>query len=34
LPLEAGDAVYFEADGPHEYHNPSDDEAVMYLVMT
>jgi len=32
--LEAGDAVFFEADVPHEYSNPGDREAVMYLVMT
>jgi transcriptional regulator with XRE-family HTH domain len=32
--LDAGDAVFFEADVPHEYHNPGDDEAVMFLVMT
>jgi mannose-6-phosphate isomerase-like protein (cupin superfamily) len=32
--LEAGDAVFFEADVPHEYHNPGDRDVVMYLVMT
>lgn len=32
--LEAGDAVFFEADVPHEYRNPGDREVVMYLVMT
>ena len=32
--LEAGDAVFFEADVPHEYFNPGDVDAVMYLVMT
>jgi len=32
--LRAGDAVFFEADVPHEYYNPGDVEAVMYLVMT
>jgi transcriptional regulator with XRE-family HTH domain len=32
--LGAGDAVFFEADVPHEYHNPGDIDAVMYLVMT
>jgi XRE family transcriptional regulator, regulator of sulfur utilization len=26
--------VYFEADVPHEYHNPTDSETVLYLVMT
>lgn len=34
LSLEAGDAVFFEADVPHEYFNPGDRETVMYLVMT
>ena len=29
-----GDAIQFEADAPHEYRNPSDEEAVIYLVMT
>jgi len=32
--LRAGDAVYFEADVPHEYQNPGGSEALMYLVMT
>jgi transcriptional regulator with XRE-family HTH domain len=32
--LEAGDAVFFEADVAHEYQNPGAREAVMYLVMT
>jgi len=32
--LGAGDAIQFEADGPHEYHNPGEAEAVIYLVMT
>jgi transcriptional regulator with XRE-family HTH domain len=31
--LGAGDAIYFEADVPHEYANPGDVETVMYLVM-
>lgn len=31
--LGAGDAIFFEADLPHEYANPGDVEAVMYLVM-
>lgn len=31
--LGAGDAVYFEADVPHEYCNPGPTQAVMYLVM-
>jgi transcriptional regulator with XRE-family HTH domain len=32
--LGTGDAIQFEADTPHEYHNPGDREAVIYLVMT
>ena len=32
--LAAGDAVFFEADVPHEYFNPGDVESIMYLVMT
>lgn len=32
--LSAGDALFFEADVPHEYHNPGETEAVLYLVMT
>lgn len=32
--LQAGDAVFFEADVAHEYHNPGDRDVVMYLVMT
>ena len=32
--LATGDAIQFDADGPHEYHNPGDTEAVIYLVMT
>jgi transcriptional regulator with XRE-family HTH domain len=32
--LRARDAAYFEADVPHEYHNPSDGETLLYLVMT
>jgi transcriptional regulator with XRE-family HTH domain len=32
--LRAGDAVFFEADVPHEYHNPGTTESLMYLVMT
>jgi transcriptional regulator with XRE-family HTH domain len=32
--LEPGDAVFFEADVPHEYHNAGDVDVVMYLVMT
>lgn len=32
--LGAGDAVFFEADVPHEYHNVGPGDVVMYLVMT
>jgi transcriptional regulator with XRE-family HTH domain len=32
--LETGDAVFFEADVPHEYHNAGAGDVVMYLVMT
>lgn len=32
--LAAGDAILFEADGPHEYRNPNGAEAVLFLVMT
>jgi transcriptional regulator with XRE-family HTH domain len=32
--LQAGDAVYFEADVPHEYQNQGQTETLLYLVMT
>ena len=32
--LAQGDAIVFEADASHVYRNASDDEAVLYLVMT
>jgi quercetin dioxygenase-like cupin family protein len=32
--LTTGDAIQFEADVAHEYRNPGNREAVMYLVMT
>lgn len=32
--LEEGDAILFEADVPHRYRNPLDQEAELYLVMT
>lgn len=32
--LGPGDAVFFEADVPHEYYNPGDREAILFLVMT
>jgi XRE family transcriptional regulator, regulator of sulfur utilization len=31
--LEPKDSVYFRADVPHEYSNPTDQETLMYLVM-
>jgi transcriptional regulator with XRE-family HTH domain len=31
--LAPGDAIFFEADVAHEYANPGEVEAVMYLVM-
>jgi hypothetical protein len=33
-PVDPKDAIYFNADVPHEYSNPTDEEALMYLVMT
>jgi transcriptional regulator with XRE-family HTH domain len=32
--LDAGDAIFFEADVPHWYRNPGTKPAIMYLVMT
>jgi transcriptional regulator with XRE-family HTH domain len=32
--LSEGDAIVFEADAPHVYHNPAASETLMYLVMT
>jgi quercetin dioxygenase-like cupin family protein len=32
--LGAGDAILFEADGPHEYRNPGSTPTVLFLVMT
>lgn len=32
--LATGDAIQFEAGTAHEYRNPGDTEAVIYLVMT
>jgi transcriptional regulator with XRE-family HTH domain len=32
--LPAGDAFMFQADEPHSYRNVSDEEALIYLVMT
>ncbi|WP_017861325.1 helix-turn-helix domain-containing protein [Leptospira interrogans] len=31
--LEPRDSVFFRADIPHEYSNPTDQETLMYLVM-
>ena len=32
--LSAGDAIQFQADGPHSYKNEGASEAIMYLVMS
>lgn len=32
--LATGDSILFDADVPHSYVNTSDEEALMYLVMT
>jgi transcriptional regulator with XRE-family HTH domain len=32
--LEVGDAIYFDADVPHEYCNDQNDETLAYLVVT
>jgi transcriptional regulator with XRE-family HTH domain len=32
--LATGDAIQFQADVAHEYRNPGDREALIYLVMT
>ena len=32
--LAEGDAIVFEADVPHSYRNLTDEEAIVYLVMT
>ena len=32
--LDTGDAILFEADVAHQYANPGNADAVMYLVMT
>lgn len=31
--LDAGDAVFFQADRPHTYHNPTATETVVHCVM-
>jgi|LauGreSBDMM110SN_4_FD.fasta_scaffold04966_4 transcriptional regulator with XRE-family HTH domain len=33
IELEPKDSVFFRADVPHEYSNPTDQETLMYLVM-
>jgi transcriptional regulator with XRE-family HTH domain len=33
IELEPKDSVFFKADVAHEYSNPTDQEAIMYLVM-
>ncbi len=32
--LGPGDAIFFQADQPHLYRNPGEDDATAYLVMT
>jgi transcriptional regulator with XRE-family HTH domain len=32
--LRLGDSIIFDADLPHSYENPGEEDAVMYLVMT
>lgn len=32
--LGPGDAILFQADVPHQYRNPAQADAIMYLVMT
>jgi transcriptional regulator with XRE-family HTH domain len=32
--LDAGDAILFQADRPHAYRNPTNEETIAYLVMT
>lgn len=34
IELKTGDAIYFRADVPHVYENPSTRDTLMYLVMT
>jgi transcriptional regulator with XRE-family HTH domain len=34
IELKTGDAIYFRADVPHVYENPSTRDCIMYLVMT
>jgi quercetin dioxygenase-like cupin family protein len=32
--LSTGDAILFDADVPHPYRNPTEQQVIMYLVMT
>ncbi|WP_437981030.1 helix-turn-helix domain-containing protein [Sorangium sp. So ce117] len=32
--LATGDAIMFDADVPHQYRNPTDQQVILYLVMT
>ena len=32
--LKLGDSIIFDADVAHSYENPSEEEALLYLVMT
>jgi transcriptional regulator with XRE-family HTH domain len=32
--LSTGDAILFDADVPHQYRNPTEQQVIMYLVMT
>jgi mannose-6-phosphate isomerase-like protein (cupin superfamily) len=32
--LAAGDSIVFDADVSHDYENPGQEEALLYLVMT
>ncbi|WP_437587167.1 helix-turn-helix domain-containing protein [Sorangium sp. So ce1000] len=32
--LATGDAILFDADMPHHYRNPTEQQVIMYLVMT
>ncbi len=34
IDLYSGDSIYFRADVPHIYKNPSEETVIMYLVMT
>lgn len=32
--LALGDSIIFDADSPHSYENPGEEEALLYLVMS